>query len=149
MPWPSDERRPRVGRRREHDGDQLVVRRRTPFACTPLPLPYRLAACSPLVPDGDGAAVRCVASQLGELRRRRLDRDIAQLSIVQGDDDLAWACAELRHRCQKAGHALGNKIHDGDRWVAAVAVRLGVPLVCHDGVFEQTPGLELITERMP
>jgi hypothetical protein len=84
----------------------------------------------------------------GELRRRRLDRDIAQLSIVQADDDLATVCADLRYRCQKAGHALGDKIHDGDRWVAAVAIRLGIPLVSHDGVFEQAPGLELITERV-
>jgi predicted nucleic acid-binding protein len=84
----------------------------------------------------------------GEMRRRRLDRDIAQLSIVQADDDLATACADLRHRCQRVGHALGDKIHDGDRWVAAVAILLGVQLVSHDGVFEQAPGLELITERL-
>jgi tRNA(fMet)-specific endonuclease VapC len=85
----------------------------------------------------------------GELRRRRLERDIGQLTVVQADDELATVCADLRRRCQEVGHALGNKIHDGDRWVAAVAIRLAVPLVSHDGVFDRTPGLELITAREP
>lgn len=83
----------------------------------------------------------------GELRRRRLEHDIAEVTVVQADDELATVCADLRHRCQQVGHALGNKVHDGDRWVAAVAARLGVPLVSHDGVFARTPGLELLTSR--
>jgi len=31
--------------------------------------------------------------------------------------------------------------------VAAAAIRLGIPLVSHDGVFDRTPGLELLTAR--
>lgn len=31
---------------------------------------------------------------------------------------------------------------DGDRCVAAVTIRLSVPLVSHDGVFDQAPGLD-------
>jgi predicted nucleic acid-binding protein len=53
--------------------------------------------------------------------------------------------AELRFRCHQAGHALSDKLHDGDRWIAATALRLQIPLVSHDGVFGGTPGLELIT----
>ncbi|HEX9547107.1 MAG TPA: PIN domain-containing protein [Acidimicrobiales bacterium] len=83
----------------------------------------------------------------GDLRRRRLERDIAQVAVVQADDELATVCADLRHRCQQIGHALADKIHDGDRWVAAAAIRLGIPLVSHDGVFDRTPGLELLTAR--
>ncbi len=85
----------------------------------------------------------------GELRRRRLERDIAQVAVVQADDELATVCADLRHRCQRIGHALGNKVHDGDRWVAAAAIRLAIPLASHDGIFDHTPGLELITAREP
>jgi predicted nucleic acid-binding protein len=48
-----------------------------------------------------------------ELRRRRLERDIAQLTVVQADDELATVCARLRDQCQRTGHALGNKVHDG------------------------------------
>ena len=55
------------------------------------------------------------------------------------------ACAELRRRCDEIGHALGNKLHDGDRWVAAAAIRLRIPLVSHDGLFRNAPGLQLIT----
>jgi len=53
--------------------------------------------------------------------------------------------AELRFRCHQAGHALSDKLHDGDRWIAATALRLQIPLDSHDGVFGGTPGLELIT----
>jgi predicted nucleic acid-binding protein len=81
----------------------------------------------------------------GELRQRRLERRIAELTVVQPDDEMITACAKLRHRCEEVGHALGNKLHDGDRWVAATAIRLGVPLASHDGVFRSAPGLELIT----
>ena len=49
----------------------------------------------------------------GELRRRRLERRIAEIAVVQPDDALITACAELRVRCQLTGHALGNKLHDG------------------------------------
>jgi len=65
----------------------------------------------------------------GELRRRRLERRVGQLTVVQPDDATISACAELRHRCQQAGHALADKVHDGDRWIAATAIRLGLPLV--------------------
>jgi len=57
----------------------------------------------------------------GELGRRRLELRIAELTIVQPDADMITACAELRRRCDEIGHALGNKLHDGDRWVAAAA----------------------------
>lgn len=41
--------------------------------------------------------------------------------------------------------ALGDKPHDGDRWIAAAAMRIGVPLASHDGLFDRAPGLVLIT----
>jgi len=44
----------------------------------------------------------------GELRRMRLERGIAQLSVVQPDDEMIPACAELRHQCVRIGHALGQ-----------------------------------------
>jgi predicted nucleic acid-binding protein len=44
---------------------------------------------------------------------------------------------------------LGASLHDGDRSIAATAVRLGVPLVSHDGIFADVPGLELIAVKDP
>lgn len=81
----------------------------------------------------------------GELRRRRLERRIAELTVVQPDDEMIRVCAELRQACRQLGHPLSSKIHDGDRWIAAAAIRLGLPLVSHDGVFKATPRLVLLT----
>lgn len=81
----------------------------------------------------------------GDLRRRHLERSIATLTVVQPDDQMITTWARLRADCQRIGHALGDKLHDGDRWIAATALRLRCPLVSHDGVFNQTPGLETIT----
>ncbi|MCP9490469.1 MAG: PIN domain-containing protein [Solirubrobacteraceae bacterium MAG38_C4-C5] len=81
----------------------------------------------------------------GELRRQRLERRLAALAVIQPDDEMVSVCAELRHGCQQIGHPLGSKAHDGDRWIAAAAIRLGLPLVSHDGVFIAAPRLELLT----
>ena len=81
----------------------------------------------------------------GELRRRGLDRRIAQLSVLRPDDDMITRCAQLRVECQRVGHALADKLHDGDRWIAAAALQLRCPLVSHDRLFTNTPGLTLIT----
>ena len=81
----------------------------------------------------------------GELRRRRLERELTKYSLMEADDEMATVCAELRHRCVQIGHAHGDKIHDGDRWIAAAAISRTIPLVSHHGVFDSTPGLELLT----
>lgn len=72
----------------------------------------------------------------GELRRRRLERRVAELTVIQPDDEMIRVCAELRQACRRIGHPLSSKIHDGDRWIAAAAIRLGLPLVSHDTVFK-------------
>lgn len=81
----------------------------------------------------------------GELRRRRLERRIGELTVLQPDDEMVRLCAELRSECQRIGHALGDKLHDGDRWIAAAAIRLRCPLVSHDRLFRDVPGLQLVT----
>ncbi|MDP8927095.1 MAG: hypothetical protein M3O70_00570 [Actinomycetota bacterium] len=44
----------------------------------------------------------------GDLRRRRLEHRVAELTVVQPDDKMITACAELRHQCQRISHALGT-----------------------------------------
>jgi predicted nucleic acid-binding protein len=51
----------------------------------------------------------------------------------------------LRAWCVRAGHGLGQKDHEADRWVAATAIWLGVPLVAHDAIFANVKGLQLLT----
>src|SRR5664280_1157990 len=50
----------------------------------------------------------------GELRRRRLERRIAELTVVQPDDQMISDCAELHQRCRPTGHPLGDKVLAGD-----------------------------------
>ncbi|HEY5986564.1 MAG TPA: hypothetical protein VIV12_09330 [Streptosporangiaceae bacterium] len=45
----------------------------------------------------------------------------------------------------RTGHGLGQKEQEADRWVAATAVWLQVPLVAHDGIFANVKDLELLT----
>lgn len=79
----------------------------------------------------------------GELRRRGLERDLTRLVVVQPDDQLMRTCAEVRVECERAGHPLGQKIHEADRWIAATAIRMGIELVSDDTVFAGVEGLVL------
>lgn len=45
--------------------------------------------------------------------------------------------------CWRIGHALAQKEHDADRWVAATAIRLGIPPVANDGIYDNVPGLQV------
>ena len=80
----------------------------------------------------------------GELRRRALERDLAQFVIVQPDNELMQICAELRAKCEQIGHALGQKVHEADRWIAGTAIRLNLALVSDDSVFRDVPELSIL-----
>ena len=43
--------------------------------------------------------------------------------------------------CTRIGHALSQRDHDADRWIAATALRLGIPLVSNDRV--KAPGIRV------
>ncbi len=79
----------------------------------------------------------------GDLRRRALERDLARFIVVQPDDQLLSICADLRASCETAGHPLGQKLHEADRWIAATAIRLDVELVSDDAVFQNVPALSV------
>lgn len=77
----------------------------------------------------------------GNTRLRRMEAEIARTEIVHSGSDLIRVYAELRVACQRIGHALSQREHDADRWIAATALRLCVPLVSNDRIFVDTPGL--------
>lgn len=91
--------------------------------------------------------------QYGALRAGWGQRRLQRLSwllevktrVMQSDSETIATAARLRDECDRIGHGLGAKDHEGDRWVAATAIRLGVPLVAHDGIFRDAPRLELLT----
>ncbi|MGH9057337.1 MAG: PIN domain-containing protein, partial [Acidimicrobiales bacterium] len=77
----------------------------------------------------------------GEKRMRELEARIATAEVVHTGPELVLIYAQLRVDCERVGHALGQRDHDPDRWVAATAIRLGIPLVSNDGIFDGAPGL--------
>jgi len=79
----------------------------------------------------------------GDLRRRALERDLARFVVVQPDDQLMSACAELRATCEASAHPLGQKIHEADRWIASTAIRLRAELISDDRVFDDVASLIL------
>ncbi len=81
----------------------------------------------------------------GNARLHELKERISATSVAMADDRLVTVYAELQAACRSTGHALGQDNHTADRWIAATAVRYGIPLVSHDSIFIAAPGLNLIT----
>lgn len=81
----------------------------------------------------------------GSERLQRLESQIARAQVLWVDDSLVEAYAVLRTWCITRGHGLGQKDHEADRWIAATALYLGIPLVSHDAIFKDVDGLELMT----
>jgi predicted nucleic acid-binding protein len=83
----------------------------------------------------------------GDARMLRLEAKVQQVEVVHSGPELVAEYAQLRADCEAAGHALAQKAHTADRWIAATAIRLGLPLVSNDGIFRGAPGLQLETLR--
>jgi len=79
----------------------------------------------------------------GEDRVRRLEDKIQRAEVVHSQAGLVTVSATLRASCAAQGHPLAQSLHTADRWIAATALWLGVPLVSNDRIFRNVPGLEL------
>lgn len=81
----------------------------------------------------------------GDLRLRRLERSLADLEVIQTSERLINRCAAVRAEASGAGHALAQKIHEADRWVAATALALALDLelVAGDAIFAGVAGLNV------
>ena len=79
--------------------------------------------------------------------RGMMEEKINQAETVHSGPELVQVYAQLRADCERVGHALGQRDHDADRWIAATALRLGVPIVSNDRIFANTPGL--VVEPLP
>lgn len=85
----------------------------------------------------------------GPARLLELEGKIGEAETVHSGPELILVYAQLRADCERIGHALSQRHHDADRWVAATALRLGIPLVSNDGIFEDVPGLTLESITVP
>lgn len=83
----------------------------------------------------------------GTQRLELLERHIARAEVAWPGPALLNAYVRLRVDCHRAGHALDQPEHDADRWIAATALHLGIPLVSHDRIIEGTPGLSFETRH--
>ncbi len=81
----------------------------------------------------------------GMSRMRNLQARIVAAETVHTGPELVLIYARLRVDCERIGHALAQREHNADRWIAATALRLGIPLVSNDGIFRNVPGLVLET----
>lgn len=78
--------------------------------------------------------------------QRRLDglrQILAGAPTIDSDDDVVEAYARLTIECKRMGHALQDKIHTGDRWIAACAIAKDIELLAGDGIFQNAPDLTL------
>lgn len=82
----------------------------------------------------------------GEPRLRRLEARIGAAEVVWAGDGLVEAYVALRRECTLSGHPLGQKHHEADRRVAATARWLDVPLVAHDAVYANAPGVTVVSQ---
>jgi hypothetical protein len=60
--------------------------------------------------------------------------------------NLTGSYVTVRTWCAVTGHGLGGKDHEADRWVAASAIWLDIPLVAHDAIFANVKDLTLLTK---
>lgn len=86
----------------------------------------------------------------GALRRQWGSRRLAQLTAllnrtptIHSDAEVVSAYATLTADCRSSGHALHDKAHTADRWIAACAIAKGVELLAGDGIFQGAPNLSV------
>lgn len=79
----------------------------------------------------------------GANRTRKLSEILNATATVPITAEVVEAYVRLRVDCKLNGHALGQKIHTGDRWVAATAIALGRPLISLDRIYQGAPELTL------
>jgi predicted nucleic acid-binding protein len=84
-------------------------------------------------------------NQWGERRVVALLEILDRTPTIRADDEVVSAYATLVAECRRQGHALQDKQHTGDRWIAASAIAKGVALLAGDGIYQNAPGLNLLT----
>ncbi len=103
----------------------------------------RLVIASQVVAEARFGALR---AGWGDRRIEELERLLRSTLVLTPDDLTATTFARLRVACERIGHPLHQKIHTGDLWIAATAIRRDLPLVSDDAVYNGCPGLKLLRQ---
>ena len=79
----------------------------------------------------------------GIRRLNALRLQVAQTPTIHETGSVIEAFAELHALARRNGHALHDKKHTGDLWVAASAAARDLPLLSLDGIYYGHPGITL------
>ena len=79
-----------------------------------------------------------------EKRITELQDHVNSAAVLQVTEAVQDQFAILTGLLRKAGHALGAKVHTGDRWVAATALAHGLTVEAIDGIYDDVTGLRLV-----
>lgn len=90
------------------------------------------------------AEVLIGAANLGENRAKSIMLALESLPTHPVTEAVIQSYVYLDQRSRQLGHPLHQKIHTGDRWIAATAMALGAPLLIGDHMFRGAPGLIVI-----
>jgi hypothetical protein len=82
--------------------------------------------------------------RLGETRRASILAELDKTPTVPVDEDVGQRYAKLTADARDRGDALWDKIHTGDRWVAATALAIDAPLLTNDAIYDSAPDLVLL-----
>lgn len=85
-------------------------------------------------------------SDWGEPRREAARHQLDRTATIPVDESVILQYATITVACRNAGHALHDRNHTADRWIAATAAAWELPLLSGDRVFDGTPGLPLLSE---
>lgn len=85
-------------------------------------------------------------SSWGESRTSTVRRQLDVTATIAVDEPVVQAFARLGAEARRAGHPLQEKVHSGDRWVAATAIALDLPLFAGDKIYRGCPGLRTVDE---
>jgi tRNA(fMet)-specific endonuclease VapC len=76
-------------------------------------------------------------------RREELEQVLKHYVVLPYDADMAEAWAQAAVACKRTG----REIACGDCWIAAAALRHGIPLLTHNGKhFRTVPGLNIVSK---
>lgn len=84
-------------------------------------------------------------SNWGERRVGEALRTLDEFPTIGVDTEVLTSYVDLTVACRTQGHALHDKLHTADRWVAACAIAKQVPLLAGDQIYRSAPGLDLFS----
>lgn len=82
--------------------------------------------------------------RLGEARRSAILAELDKTPTVPVDEEVIQRYARLTADARERGDALWDKVHTGDRWVAATALAINAPLLAIDQIYNSDPDLVLL-----